>query len=350
MTLLAIDVMGGDEAPRVCIEGMEIFYKNFPHTRFLVFGDERIVAPLLRQYKNLEAACEMVHTEEFISSTTKPSLALRQFPKSSMRMALESVANKTAHGAVSAGNTGAYLALSKTILKTLGSIDRPAIASQFPSAKNQIVLLDLGGTLDVSSRNLVEYAQMGSIFAEKVLHLPFPSVGLLNVGKEENKGKDTLQQAFLSLKSSGLNFHGFVEGHDIALGTVSVVVTDGFTGNVALKTAEGIAKLCFSSIKECFVSSLTGKFLGFLARPFLKNLYTRFDPRIYNGALWLGLNGIAVKSHGGTDALGFAHALQMAYDMILSDIVREIDGALHAKEESEEAPPTSFSPVESIDS
>jgi glycerol-3-phosphate acyltransferase PlsX len=334
MISLAIDVMGGDEAPDVCIEGISIFHKKYPDTTFLLFGDETVVAPILHRYKNLDSSCRMIHTDESISPHTKPSSAVRQFPKSSMRMALESVANKSADGAVSAGNTGAYLALSKTILKTLGSIDRPAIASQFPSMQNQIVLLDLGGTLDVSSRNLVEYAQMGSIFAEKVLHLHRPSVGLLNVGKEESKGSDTLQQAFLSLKSSGLNFHGFVEGHDIALGTVSVVVTDGFTGNVALKTAEGIAKLCFSSVKECFSSGAHGKLVGWLARPFLKRIQARFDPRIYNGALWLGLNGIAVKSHGGTDALGFSYALQMAYDMVRANIVSEIDAELNAKEDA----------------
>jgi len=330
MTVLAIDVMGGDEAPDVCIEGISMFYKNYPDTNFLLFGNEEIVRPLLHRHKNIENACRMIHTDEYISSHTKPSSAVRKFPRSSMRLALEAVATKQAHGAVSAGNTGAYLALSKTILKTLGSIDRPAIASQFPNMNNQIVLLDLGGTLDVSSRNLVEYAQMGSIFAEKVLHLHRPSVGLLNVGKEETKGNDTLQQAFLSLKTSGLNFYGFVEGHDLALGTVSVVVTDGFTGNVAVKTAEGIAKMCFLSLKEAFSSSWQGKLAGFLARPFLRTLHTRFDPRIYNGAIWLGLNGVAVKSHGGTDAVGFSHALQMAYDMVQANIVAEIDAALNA--------------------
>ena len=211
MTLLAVDVMGGDEAPHVCIEGVSLFYKKFPDTQFMLFGDESIIAPLLYLHKELVSVCQIIHTDESISSYAKPSSVLRQWPKSSMKMALESVANKTAHAAVSAGNTGAYLALSKNILKTLGNIDRPAIASQFPSNNDHcITLLDLGGTLDASSRNLVEYAQMGSIFAEKVLKVSRPSIGLLNVGKEDNKGSDTLQQAFLSLKSSNLNFYGFL--------------------------------------------------------------------------------------------------------------------------------------------
>ena len=339
MTLLAVDVMGGDDAPYVCIEGISIFYKKCPDAQFLLFGDQAVITPLLNAYKNLDPVCTIVHTDECISPTAKPSSVLRQWPRSSMRLALEAVSNKTAHAAVSAGNTGAYLALSKNILRTLGSIDRPAIASQFPSNNDQlIILLDLGGTLDASSRNLVEYAQMGSIFAERVLKISRPSVGLLNVGKEDNKGSDTLQQAFLSLKSSDLNFHGFVEGHDIAMGTVSVVVTDGFSGNIALKTAEGIAKLCFSSLKKSFSSHWWGKIVGLLARPFLKDLHNRFDPRIYNGAIWLGLNGIAVKSHGGTDAVGFSHALQMAYDMVQANIVSEIEKSLTAKDDDAKDP------------
>jgi glycerol-3-phosphate acyltransferase PlsX len=328
--------MGGDDAPGMCINGLSIFCKKFPDTTFLLFGDEALINPLLLMDQNLAAVCRVIHTDQSISAHTKPSVALRQMPRSSMRLALEAVADKRADGAVSAGNTGAYLALSKMILKTLGSIDRPAIASQFPSMHSQIVMLDLGGTLDVSSRNLFEYAQMGTVFAEKVLNMHRPSVGLLNVGKEDTKGSDTLQQAFLMLKASSLNFQGFVEGHDIALGTVSVIVTDGFTGNVALKTAEGFAKLVFSSIKKGFSSNVRSLLAGWLAKPMLKNLYNEFDPRVYNGALWLGLNGVAVKSHGGADALGFFHAVQMAYDMVRANIAAEIDVVLNDKESHED--------------
>jgi glycerol-3-phosphate acyltransferase PlsX len=177
---------------------------------------------------------------------------------------------------------------------------------------------------------------MGTVFAEKVLNMHRPSVGLLNVGKEDTKGSDTLQQAFLSLKASSLNFQGFVEGNDIALGTVSVIVTDGFTGNVALKTAEGFSELVFSALKKCFLGNIRGLLAGWLAKPLLKKMHQEFDPRVYNGALWLGLNGVAVKSHGGTDALGFSHALHMAYDMVQADIVSEIDEALNAKSDDTE--------------
>jgi glycerol-3-phosphate acyltransferase PlsX len=324
---LAVDVMGGDNAPEVIINGLFIFHQRCPQCSFILCGNEQVLTPLLTAFPSLKEVCEIVHTDESIKAETKPSHALRGMVRSSMRLALEAVASKRAHGAISAGNTGAYMALSKMILKTLGGIDRPAIASQIPTAKGESVMLDLGGTLEASSRNLVEYALMGEVFAKKVLGIARPTVGLLNVGKEETKGNDTLQQAFLTLKSSSLNFHGFIEGDDISLGTVSVVVTDGFTGNVALKTGEGVTKFCFSSFKNCLSSSLRGKLAGWLAAPFFKELKNHFDPRSYNGALWLGLNGVAVKSHGGTDALGFAHAVEMAYDMVIHNVTDSIHQA-----------------------
>jgi len=319
--------MGGDNAPEVVIKGLFLFHQRCPQCAFILCGDEKVIIPLLKTFPSLESVCEIVHTEEFVKACTKPSQALRTMMRSSMRLALELVSEKRAHGAVSAGNTGAYLALSKMILKTLGGIDRPAIASQIPTARGESVMLDLGGTLEASSRNLIEYALMGEVFAKKILGSSHPTIGLLNVGKEETKGNDTLQQAFLTLKSSSMNFHGFVEGDDISLGTVSVVVTDGFTGNVALKTGEGVTKFCFSSLKKCLSSGLRGRFAGWLAAPFLKELKQHFDPRSYNGAIWLGLNGVAVKSHGGTDALGFAHAVEMAYDMVIHNVTESINQA-----------------------
>lgn len=327
---LAVDAMGGDNAPEVIINGLFTFHQRCPQSSFIVCGNEQIIAPLLKAFPSLEAVCDLVHTDEMVKADTKPSQALRSMMRSSMRMTLEAVAEKRAHGAVSAGNTGAYMALSKMILKTLGGIDRPAIASQIPTAKGESVMLDLGGTLEASSRNLIEYALMGEVFAKKVLGISHPSIGLLNVGKEETKGNDTLQQAFLTLKDSSLNFYGFIEGDDISLGTVSVIVTDGFTGNVALKTGEGVTKFCFSSFKKCLSSSLRGQLAGWLAAPFFKELKDHFDPRSYNGAIWLGLNGVAVKSHGGTDALGFAHALEMAYDMVIHNVTDSIHQAFES--------------------
>lgn len=328
MTILAVDAMGGDQAPRVIIEGLSLFHERCPLPSFLVYGAESQVHPLLKKYPSLEKVCELIHTDEVIDAHMKPSQALRNLPRASMRLALEDVAQKKAAAAISAGNTGAYLALSKAILKTLRGIDRPAIASQIPTANGESVMLDLGGTLEVSSRNLVEYALMGDVFARCVLGLSDPKIGLLNVGREESKGNDRLQQAFTALKQAPLHFYGFVEGNDITSGLVSVIVTDGFTGNVALKTAEGIVQLVFSSLKQSLQSGLRGRLGAWIARPFFKELHQHFDPRAYNGALWLGLNGVAVKSHGNTDGLGFAHALEMAYDMVQANITLAIDQAL----------------------
>lgn len=327
--ILAVDAMGGDHAPAAILRGLELFHQRCPSCAFLVYGNHRVIDPFLETRKSLAAACTVIHTDEFIDPKMKPSQALRLLPQSSMKLALESVANGEAHGAVSAGNTGAYLALSKFILKTLHGIDRPAIASQIPTVKGRhSVMLDLGGTLEVSSRNLVEYALMGDIFARKVLKISQPKVGLLNVGREESKGSDRLQQAFTMLSQAPIHFHGFIEGDDIPLGTVSVIVTDGFTGNVALKTAEGTARFIFSSLKESLLSSMRGKVASWIAGSVFKELKGHLDPRSYNGALWLGVNGVAVKSHGNTDDVSFAHALEMAYDMVQSGITQAIDEAL----------------------
>lgn len=328
MVCLAVDGMGGDYAPSSVFEGLSLFHSRCPKASFIVYGDEKVLLPLLKIYPSLFKACEVVHTEETISPHAKPSQALRQWPLSSMRLTLEAVASHKAQGAVSAGNTGAYLALSKMILKTCKGIDRPAIASQIPTEKGESVMIDLGATLDVSWRNLAEYALMGDVFARKVLDIPSPSLGLLNVGKEETKGNTVLQQAFGIMKEMFPHFKGFIEGDDIPLGTVSIIVTDGFTGNVALKTAEGTARLFFSSLKKCLGASFYGQCVGWLARPFLKELHTHFDPRVYNGALWLGLTGVAVKSHGSADGVAFSHALEMAYDMVQANITHAIEEAL----------------------
>lgn len=329
MIQLALDAMGGDHAPAIVIDGLTLFYKNYRDCRFLLYGDQAQLESLLsKKPESLRSVCKIIHTDEWIAPDTKPAYALRHLKRASMRLALQAVADQEAKGALSAGNTGAYLALSKTILKPLGTIDRPAIASQIPTAKGESVLLDLGGTLQPSSRNLCEYALMGDVFARHVLGIARPTVGLLNVGKEATKGSDTLKQAFDRLQSLPINFIGFVEGNDIVSGDVSVIVTDGFTGNVALKTAEGVLQLGIQSLKKCFNSSLIGRVVGLLCAPFLREVRHHFNPSMYNGAIWLGLNGVAIKSHGGTDALGFSHALKMTYQMVQSGVDHAIEEAL----------------------
>ncbi|WP_369796793.1 phosphate acyltransferase PlsX [Belnapia sp. F-4-1] len=325
---LAIDAMGGDHAPDSVLDGLELAAERHPQARFLLVGDEARIGGMLARRPRAARACSLRHAPDVISSEMKPTAALRQGRQSSMRIAIDAVAGGEASGVVSAGNTGALMALAKIVIKTLPEIDRPALAAIAPSARGDVVLLDLGANVQCDARNLVEFAVMGDSFARAVLGLTTPSFGLLNVGSEELKGDDRVRAAAETLREShiGPNFHGFIEGHDIAAGTVDVVVTDGFTGNVALKTAEGTLKLMRDLLRQVFTSSIPARAGYLLARPALDRLREWMDPRRYNGAILLGLNGVVVKSHGGTDALGFAHAVDVAMDMVthrFNDRIRE---------------------------
>ncbi|MCA3416373.1 MAG: phosphate acyltransferase PlsX [Roseomonas sp.] len=314
---LAIDAMGGDAAPEVVLDGLELAAERHPQARFLLVGDEARVGGALARRKRAARACSLRHAPEVISGDLKPTAALR-VRGSSMRMAIDAVAAGEAAGVVSAGNTGALMALAKIVIKTMPEIDRPALAAIGPSARGDVVLLDLGANVQCDARNLVEFAIMGDAFARVALGLTTPSIGLLNVGSEELKGDDRVRAAAEILRDShvGAQFRGFIEGHDITAGTVDVVVTDGFTGNVALKTGEGALKLMRDLLRQVFTSSVPARLGYLLARPALDRLREWMDPRRYNGAILLGLNGVVVKSHGGTDALGFAHAVDVAMDMV----------------------------------
>ncbi|MCA3277066.1 MAG: phosphate acyltransferase PlsX [Roseomonas sp.] len=314
---LAIDAMGGDAAPEVVLDGLELAAERHPQARFLLVGDEGRVGGALARRKRAARACSLRHAPEVISGDLKPTAALRM-RGSSMRLAIDAVAAGEAAGIVSAGNTGALMALAKIVIKTMPEIDRPALAAIGPSARGDVVLLDLGANVQCDARNLVEFAIMGDAFARVALGLTTPSIGLLNVGSEELKGDDRVRAAAEILRDShvGSQFRGFIEGHDITAGTVDVVVTDGFTGNVALKTGEGALKLMRDLLRQVFTSSVPARLGYLLARPALDRLREWMDPRRYNGAILLGLNGVVVKSHGGTDALGFAHAVDVAMDMV----------------------------------
>lgn len=321
---IAIDGMGGDRAPEVVIQGLALALQRIPTLQFLLFGPEERLLPLLKEYPSLEAKTILHHTSEYVTADIKPSVAVRSLKQSSMRLALEAVRDGQAEGIVSAGNTGAYMALAKVILKTLPGIDRPAIISQVPTARGESLFLDLGGNVDWELRHIIEFSLMGDMFARHVFGIPHPTVGLINVGSEMLKGPLLLQEASLVLSQLPLNFYGFVEGDDVTSGRVDVIVTDGFTGNVALKTGEGVMRLVFDSLKAGFESSWRGK-LGFLiAKPIFNSLKYQLDPRKYNGAFWLGLNGVAVKSHGGTDLFGFAYAVEMAVDIIQASLNKKI--------------------------
>lgn len=323
---IALDAMGGDRAPDMVLKGASIALQRFPQVQFRLYGIESQIRPVLVKLPRLAARATVHHTDEVVTDDTKPSVALRTGRRSSMRLAIDAVAEGEADGVVSAGNTGALMAMAKFALKMLPGIDRPAMAQYFPTRRGESVMLDLGANIECDAENLVQFALMGEIFARTVLGLRQPTVGLLNVGSEDLKGNDALRGASARLRGAGspIRFHGFVEGDDIGAGTVDVVVTDGFTGNVALKTAEGTVRLYSEYLRSAFKNSLTARIGYAFARRSLNKLRERLDPRRYNGAVFLGLQGIAVKSHGSADTLGFANAVGVAVDMKVNGFLEQI--------------------------
>lgn len=332
--VLALDAMSGDRGTSMVIEGISIALRSFsgknikpPH--FLLFGDTVEITAHLNAFPEIKPHVTIRHADQVVSSSMKPSSAVRSARRSSMGLAIDSVASGEANAVLSAGNTGAYMALSKIILKAFKGINRPAIPAILPTVKGKTVVLDLGANIDCTAENLVQFALMGEVFARQLLHLPHPSVGLLNVGSEELKGNAIVQEAAQQLRLlPGINFKGFVEGDDIAAGTTDVVVTDGFSGNIALKSIEGAARLIRHFLTEALSSSWRGKLGYLIAKPAFKQIQRRSDPRHYNGAVFLGLKGIAVKSHGGTDAVGFANAIEVATDMASHNFIQEIQERL----------------------
>ena len=320
MTLtIGLDAMGGDAAPGIVVAGAALALERDPDLRLLLFGDTPRLEPLLADHPGLRNRSEVRHTPDSVAGDAKPSLALRQGRNTSMRLAINAVKEGEAAAAVSAGNTGALMAMAKFVLKTLPGIDRPAMASVLPARQRPVVVLDLGANVDCGAEHLFQFAVMGEVYARAMLGVAKPRVGLLNVGTEEVKGDDTVRGAAAMLRESKLpiDFHGFVEGNDVTEGVVDVVVTDGFTGNVALKIAEGTAAMFTSALREAFRGGGLRAKLGYLvAKPAFAALREKFDARRYNGAMFLGLNGVVVKSHGGTDALGFAAAIGAAANLV----------------------------------
>ena len=318
---VSIDGMGGDNAPEMIVGGINMACKEDSSVRYLLFGDETKLRPLLDKNPLARQSCEIRHTTDIVTMNDKPTTALRSGKNSSMRLAIDAVKNGEALAVVSAGNTGALMAMATIVLKTLPGINRPAIVTSFPTQKGDCVMLDLGANIECDAENLVQFAVMGEVFARYELDIDHPSVGILNVGVEGLKGNDSVKKASSILQNSNLpvKFFGFVEGDDIGKGTVDVIVTDGFTGNIALKTAEGTAQLITFFLKKFLTDSLISKIGALISRPALEKFRAHFDPRRYNGAMLVGLNGICVKSHGGTDALGFSHAIQAGVKLAKND-------------------------------
>ena len=327
---ISLDAMGGDNAPDMIVGGISVARVHYPDLKVLLYGDQARIEPELAKYPGLAKIVDIRHTDKAISSDEQPAQALRRGRNSSMRLAINAVKEGEAAGVVSAGNTGALMAMAKYVLKTQPGIDRPAMVSFFPTTRGESAMLDLGANVECDSNNLVQFAIMGAACARIELGVERPTVGLLNIGVEDVKGNDAVKTAGQILREGEFDFEfsGFVEGDDIGAGTVDVFVTDGFSGNVAIKTAEGTARLYTSFLNEAFRSSIISKIGYALAKPALDKLRAHMDPRAYNGAMFLGLNGIVVKSHGGTDSKGFAHAIDVAVDMIRGNFAERINDDL----------------------
>ncbi|HVK79328.1 MAG TPA: phosphate acyltransferase PlsX, partial [Verrucomicrobiae bacterium] len=307
--VLSIDGMGGDNAPDIVVEGVDIAARKRTGVRFLIHGDEARLKTLLDKYPEAKAVCEIVPAEKAIGMEIKPSQALRQGKGSSLWNAVAAVENGQAHAVVSAGNTGAYMAIAMFRLRTMEGVHRPALAARWPAASGgYVVILDVGANVEADGEQLVEFAIMGEAFQRAVSGKERPTVGLLNVGSEDQKGHEEIRTAARLIRESGvdMDFRGFAEGDDISKGTVDVVVTDGFTGNIALKTGEGTARLVGQLLRESLTSGLLAKLGALIAYPALKKLRARMDPGTFNGALFLGLNGLVVKSHGSANGSGYA--------------------------------------------
>jgi len=320
---LAVDVMGGDHGPTVTVPAVLSFLSQRPEASVFLVGDQALIQSLLGgdMADSLRARIEVVHTTEVVTMDEKPSTALRTKKDSSMRVAINLVRDGRAQACVSAGNTGALMAISRFVLKTHPKIDRPAICTSIPTMNGSCYMLDLGANVDCSAEHLYQFALMGNVLARALSNLENPKVGLLNIGEEEIKGNDQVKAANdLLAASDHFNYIGYVEGDGVFSGEADVVVCDGFVGNVALKSSEGVAKLIQSFLKEEFTRSWFTKLIALIALPVLNGLKKRLDPGRYNGASLVGLQGIVVKSHGNADKSGFMHALLVAAEQISKDV------------------------------
>jgi glycerol-3-phosphate acyltransferase PlsX len=320
--------MGGDVGPAVMIAGAALAYQRRDDLSFLLFGDEAAIRTELSTHDALTGVCEIVHCEDVIAAEDRPSQAIRRAKTTSMGQAVAAVKGGDAQAMVSGGNTGALMAMSKLALRTMHGIDRPALAALLPTlGENDLVMLDLGANTECDAQNLVQFAVMGAAYARVVLDLPRPRVQLLNIGTEELKGTDELKEAAAILRDAeylGMSFEGFIEGDKISRGNVDVVVTDGFSGNIALKSLEGTARFVTDLLRRAFSSSLRSK-IGFLiSRPATELLRHHLDPNNHNGAVFLGLNGLVVKSHGSASEKGVANAIRVAARMVRQELTRKI--------------------------
>ena len=345
---IALDAMGGDHGPSVVVPGAAIALERRPDLTFIFAGDGKLLRPLLDANPKLAAVSRLLHTDVSVRMDAKPSQALRMGRRnSSMWLALDAIKKGEADVTVSAGNTGALMAMAKICLRTMPQIDRPAIACLWPTVKGESVVLDVGASIGADAQHLVMLAIMGAAMAHIVLDLERPTVGLLNVGVEEIKGIEEVKAASRLLREANmprLDYRGFVEGDDLGRGTVDVVVTEGFTGNIALKTAEGTARQIGHYLKEAMGRTMMSRIGYFFARKAFQALREKLDPRNINGGVFLGLDGIVIKSHGGADPVGYAGAIELGYDMVKHGLLERIRESIAlAQEDRALEPPVALS-------
>ena len=323
---IAVDAMGGDNTPKKVIEGIILNHQSNKNLFYKIFGDENKIIKFID--KNIDKQFyEIIHTQDIVKSTDSPLEGAKRGKNTSMWLAIQSVKNKEADIVVSAGNTGALLVISKLNLKMIENIDKPALSALWPNKKGMSVVLDLGANIDCSSKNLLDFSIMGASLYTSLYPNEKPNVGLLNIGSEEIKGNETIKETYQILndkKSENYDFSGYIEGNHLMDGEVNVIVSDGFTGNVALKTAEGTANFITSELKKTMTGSIIGKISSFINISNLKKFKKRPDPRLYNGAIFIGLDSPVVKSHGGTDYIGFSNSLDVCHRIVKGNLIEKI--------------------------
>ncbi|MCX8515021.1 MAG: phosphate acyltransferase PlsX [Burkholderiales bacterium] len=334
--VLSVDAMGGDHGVKVIIPACLKFLKDHKEIKLVLVGDKDLITKHLKIHKkNYAKRIEIIHSTQVVEMDEAPQVAMRNKKDSSMRVAIEQVKLAKAHAVVSAGNTGALMAIARYVLRTMQGIDRPAIAKLLPTINGEVCVLDLGANVKSTPQQLLQFGIMGAQLMKAVTHKKNPTVGILNVGTEEIKGHEDVKIASDLLRKSSLNFYGNVEGDDITKGTVDVVVCDGFTGNVALKTIEGVAKMISLILKQAFNKSFISKIMAIIVFPILNKVKHRLDPRKYNGAVLLGLNGLVIKSHGGADEIAFYYALEQALHEVDGKVIELLENFLRKNQDLE---------------
>lgn len=330
--IIALDAMGGDKAPNAVIEGANLIAQDghYSNLKLKIYGNRNQIDSLIHKFPKLKEISSIIHAEQAIPADEKAASAIRNYKQSSMYLAIHSLKEKESDAVVSAGNTVALMSISTLTLRTLPGIHRPAIITVLPSMKGKIAVIDLGANIECNAENLFQFAVMGQAFAKIILGIQSPKIGLLNIGSEENKGKDSIKLAQSLIQSSALakDFYGYIEGNDIAFGTVDVAVTDGFTGNAILKVIGGYGAVYKNLIKEAISSSIISKLKYLLLRKEFKRVANSLDSRYYNGAMLIGLNGVVVKSHGSMDEIGIANAIKVAYNLSKFNVNKQIEDEL----------------------